>query len=680
MRPSTYHGLAAVLQILLWSTHIILGAGFRSITPGFGIRSPFTPLLPLWAATTGTTTEYSAATLARIEGLDAVEERHKLSEKLKISKEKLQNALQNQLATMADPTTEKAEYVAWLLSSYTDSTIPKHRVVHNADKTKMKIKKKSKPSSYPLPSISSTGTVSTFSTNIRFSDLDYLHPQTKRAIDQVLGLDVLTEIQAKTFQTALSGQDLLGRARTGSGKTMAFLMIATQSVLQLPPQKSGISILILSPTRELASQIASQAEQLMTFHPDFSVQVMFGGNNKNADTQRLNRRTPSMLVATPGRLLDHLQSTRLNDGRPFGNLLSTTSVLVLDETDRLLDMGFRREIQKIVKFLPSNQHRQTLLFSATIPKELKAIMAQTMKPDFVEVDCIQDGEPTVAKIKQSYVVVPQERLASSVVEIVTDTVRQDPKAKIVVFFPTARLVNFYAEAFNCGNILPVMELHSKKSQSYRNRVSNEFRNANTGILFTSDVSARGVDYPNVSHVLQFGIPDTREQYIHRLGRTGRADADGQGCLVLADFEATFLKELKGVDITIHKELQELIRNPATLDSQALLKEIRRQVRGGHAVLSKAAMGAYQASLGYYLGQMKRIDMKQKEDLVEFAHDFALQLGLYEPPPLTSQMVGKMGLKGVKGLSVVAKSPKPNNKIRNGRSNKAREDSGIEEQF
>lgn len=301
--------------------------------------------------------------------------------------------------------------------------------------------------------------------------------------------------------------------RTGTGKTVAFLLPAIERILQLglgdadagPPK---VGILVVSPTRELATQIGDQAEKLVAFHPGMSVQVMFGGTNTGQDIKKLSSKMPTILVATPGRLLDHMQTTKIQNrrmqrGLSFGkDVMSQTPIVVLDETDRLLDMGFRKEISKILGYLPHSSERQTLLFSATIPPDLKTIMAENMNRNYIEVDCIKDGDAathTNEQVEQSHVIIPTSsgRDVSSVIEVVRLAVERydqpDCPAKVVVFFPTARLVNFYAEVFNEGRILdvPVLEIHSKKSQPYRTKVSEKFRNMKRGVLFTSDVSARG---------------------------------------------------------------------------------------------------------------------------------------------------------------------------------------------
>jgi len=506
-----------------------------------------------------------------------------------------------------------------------------------------------------------------------------------------MGLTYMTEIQSKTFEAASGGNDVLGRARTGTGKTVAFLLPAIERLVRdgTIDDPTKVGMLVVSPTRELASQIGEQAKQLLKHHQGTSVQVMFGGTNVKTDVNRLSGRhgLPTVLVATPGRLLDHLKSTKIKNGNnllSFGkHIMSETNLVVLDETDRLLDMGFRREIDKILAYMPSSQRRQTLLFSATMPPDLKVVMRQNMKPDYVEVDCVQDGDAashTNDRVTQSHIIIPSSEtdVVSSVVETIRyavethvnyedDSSRFTVPPKIVVFFPTARLVQFYAEIFEQvtkGVLLtdktgdgepikiPSWELHSKKSQGYRNRVSDEFRKATVGVLFTSDVSARGVDYPNVSHVIQIGMPENREQYIHRLGRTGRAGSKGKGWLVLQDWESSFLSELKGVDIPENEGLvSRVIEEEISEESQVMVSEVQRRVRGGDGVLSKSGSAAYAAFLGYYKGQMKRMRMSQAEILVGIANDFALSSGFAEPPQLQKSTVGKMGLKGVAGLNI-----------------------------
>ena len=206
---------------------------------------------------------------------------------------------------------------------------------------------------------------------------------------------------------------VLGRARTGTGKTVAFLVPALQnsaaksnSSQHERHESRGIDVLAISPTRELASQISEQGEQLLSFSPKRSVQVMFGGTKKPRDINQLERNCPSLLVATPGRLLDHLQTTRLRNGS-FKDLVSNVQVLILDEADQLLEMGFRNDIMEILSYLPAQ--KQTLLFSATIPPGLTGVMEKTMRTGSVTVDCIHDDDGathSVDQVPQSHVLLP----------------------------------------------------------------------------------------------------------------------------------------------------------------------------------------------------------------------------------------------------------------------------------
>jgi superfamily II DNA/RNA helicase len=427
-------------------------------------------------------------------GRNKEQELQRLAQTMKVSIPELKEALTKQRAKV-EAGSEKAVYIDWMLNGA--GAAPK--------------------SAAPAQNKNATVSDPNLLTKTTFADCPGLHPNSKRALTETMGLSSMTEIQEKTFQAGAAGKDVLGRARTGTGKTLAFLMPAVERVLSAgSPYKMGqnVGVLIVSPTRELASQIGQQAEQLLSQHKGLSVQVIFGGTNIKSDQTKLSKKLPTILVATPGRLLDHLQSTEVKVGgqgsRKFSAIMAETGILVLDETDRLLDMGFRIEISKVLKYLPSCQKRQTLLFSATIPPELKAIMAENMKKDYVEVDCINDkdaGSSTAQKVKQSHVILPSagmDQYTQSVVSVVMHALDQkdEDNHKIVVFFTTARMVAFFSAIFNDGLNVPVIELHSKKSQSYRNKASDTFRNANKGVLFTSDVSARGVDYPDVTQVIQ----------------------------------------------------------------------------------------------------------------------------------------------------------------------------------
>ena len=596
-----------------------------------------------------------AQSKSRTDGKNRGEELLRLAQQMKVSVPKLKETLALHRAKL-ETGSEKAEFIDWVLEPAAPTPIVKPRPMSSKSVAKPKPLASAEEQARQAEALQDMDP--SVSTNVKFADRTDLHPASKRAILEVLGLQTMTEIQAKTFAAASSGTDVLGRARTGTGKTLAFLIPAVEQVLQSPTYQPGhnIGCLVISPTRELATQIADQAEKLLTFHSGLTVQVMYGGTKKPRDVSILTNRLPTILVATPGRLLDHLQETKIK-GRRFGkDIMAETPIVVLDETDRLLDMGFRNEIRKIFAYMARPEKRQTLLFSATIPKELKSVMAETMRPDYVEVDCIQDGDGashTNDRVTQSHVILPNnERYMSSVLEIVFQGMREDPEQhKIVVFFSTARMVAFFAEYFNQGLKIPVFEIHSKKSQSYRNNASEKFRNTARGVLFTSDVSARGVDYPDVTKVIQFGIPDSKETYIHRLGRTGRAGKAGQGLLVLSPFESLFLSELKGLDVPRDDAIMEILNQPVDPETSEMMEAVSNRIRRGDEKLNASAQGAYQAFLGFYLSQLRRMSVNSKPELVRIANNFSRTTGLEEIPKIPKRTAGKMGVVGVPGIVI-----------------------------
>lgn len=585
------------------------------------------------------------------------DELQKLANSLGISPTKVNELLLGQRQKLTTGT-EKATYIDWLLDNNDNKVLSNNNKKKTNKKADEKIAVKSPEA---VKKTSRDIKDSSLLSDVEFAKRNDLHPATKRALTETLGLTSMTEIQAKTYAAALSGKDVLGRARTGTGKTIAFLLPAIERMLRSSEYEidTNVGILVISPTRELASQIGDEAEKLLTFHKDMTVQVVFGGTKTARDITRMKARIPTVLVATPGRLKDLLQTASVR-GKKLSKIMQSLPILVLDETDQLLDQGFRREIQQIINYLGSSGKRQTLLFSATVPPALKDIMRQTMQDDYIEVDCIKDGDgkggestQTHVHVEQSYAIISSmSQYVPSIIRIVKEaTMDGSGNNKVIVFFPTARMVGFFSDLFNEVVKVPVMELHSKKSQGYRNRVSAQFREADSGILFTSDVSARGVDYPGVTHVVQIGMPSSREQYIHRLGRTGRAGAEGKGWLILGPFESLFLEELKKINVPKNLNLIELLNKSALDETDEVMLQLMKRVQGGDQVLNKSGEGAYQAFLGYYLSNMKRIRMKRKETLVGIANEFSASMGFSRVPLLAKNMVNKMGLGGVSGLAI-----------------------------
>ena len=352
---------------------------------------------------------------------------------------------------------------------------------------------------------------STILSSTRFNEIEKLSPILLRAIHE-MGLEQMTEIQAQTWSHILGGASCVGKAKTGTGKTLSFLLPSIQRLLDtrtfLPGRNVGI--LIIAPTRELVQQIGDEAERLVKYFPKtWTVQSMYGGTHMRRDSNMWAKQKPAILVSTTGRLLDHIRETRVK-GRKFGDaILSDISIVVFDETDRLVE-GFWKDTKTISSQLPRPEKRQTLLFSATLPKRAEKSFEQYLPDDFVKIDCVGNvasGERANSQVKQCFLqLADMDDYVCTLVSLLRSAMTENPEQfKLVVFFPTAKLARFFAEYLSAVmEISPVWEIHSRMSQSSRSRVSSSFRSATSGILLTSDVTARGMDYPDVTCVIQVG--------------------------------------------------------------------------------------------------------------------------------------------------------------------------------
>ncbi|KAK3276178.1 hypothetical protein CYMTET_15734 [Cymbomonas tetramitiformis] len=322
---------------------------------------------------------------------------------------------------------------------------------------------------------------------------------THKAIREIFEYQRMSPVQHETVAPLLKGHDLLAKAKTGTGKTLAFLIPTIEKLCSAGrPHPLAIRAVVLSPSRELAMQIADEAEKLLTFHK-LNVVVLVGGVKITRDYKSLEK-PADIVVATPGRLQDHLQNTP-----GFRERLSSVETLVLDEGDQLLDQGFRAEIDRIIQQLPKN--RQSLCFSATVPDSLGAVLSVALRPDFKTINCVgEEDTDTHARIDQAYAIVDMSQHTLGLYSIIKKEMSENPTDyKVICFLPTARQTQFFAEALNFAGV-KALEIHSRKSQSNRTRVSDEFRAASCGVLLSSDVSARGVDYPDVSMVIQAPSP------------------------------------------------------------------------------------------------------------------------------------------------------------------------------
>lgn len=311
-------------------------------------------------------------------------------------------------------------------------------------------------------------------------------------------------------------------------------------------------------------------------------------------------------------------------------------------------MGFRPDIERILRLLePSSKSRQTLLFSATLPKSVSEIASIAMRKDYNFVDTVgEEAEQTHMHVQQQLMITPQESQVLALFSILDREIANTKDSKIIVFFTTARLTGFMAELFNTVKNrtgYDVLEIHSRKSQKQRERASEEFRRRTNAIMFSSDVTARGMDFPNISAVIQVGLTD-RSQYIHRLGRTARAGKSGKGCLLLSDYERDYMVKKELSDMPL-----ELIPVPQSEKAALAASESINNV-GKKRDLRVSAEQAYRAWLGYYNSHLKKVKW-DKRTLVNQANMWSKQVGIPEQPGLQKKTIGKMGLKGVPGLRI-----------------------------
>jgi ATP-dependent RNA helicase MSS116 len=479
----------------------------------------------------------------------------------------------------------------------------------------------------------------------RFADLhgnNVLDPTILTTLTNDLGFDHMMPVQAATLEYLLQGKDCLAQAKTGTGKTLAFLLPAIATILK--NRSPRLSALILCPTRELALQIAAEATKVLQRSPQCKVATSIGGTNKNTEARNILRGC-NILVATPGRFLDHLSDENVQA------TLRSLQTLVLDEADRMLDMGFLPDIKRILTYLPKLP-RQSMLFSATIDDQVKNVAHLFLNKDYEFISTIPVGEANTHERVDQYLVLTPNMIdhAPAMVSVVEAECATTKEFKAIIFAPTAAHADFYAEVLASFRTLPTVSvLHSRMTQSKRTRTTQDFRQATSAICVATDVIARGMDFPGVSHVFQVGLPPDKESYIHRLGRTARAGAEGRGILVLSEAEKSFLYQLKGIRIQDYPSaLQYRIEDiePALADLQTKQK-------------------VYQAWLGYYKTYLKVLKWSSA-DLVREANRFALDgLDCPEVPALEKSTIGKMGLKGVPGLVVKPNTPGSNAPHRRG---------------
>ncbi|KAK4274935.1 hypothetical protein QN277_018092 [Acacia crassicarpa] len=336
-----------------------------------------------------------------------------------------------------------------------------------------------------------------------------------------------TSIQAQAMPIALSGRDLLGCAETGSGKTAAFTIPMIEHCLAQPPIRRGDGplALVLAPTRELAQQIEKEVKAFSRSLESFKTAIVVGGTNIEKQRSEL-RAGVDIVVATPGRFIDHLQQGNTS--------LSRISFVVLDEADRMLDMGFEPQIREVMRNLP--EKHQTLLFSATMPEEIEALAKEYLASP-VQVKVGKVSSPT-ANVCQNLVKVSENEKIDRLLDMLVEEASQAEKFSrpfplTIVFVERKTRCDEIAEALVAQG-LSAVSLHGGRSQNEREAALHDFRSGSTNILVATDVASRGLDVTGVSHVINLDLPKTMEDYVHRIGRTGRAGSTGQSTSFYTD--------------------------------------------------------------------------------------------------------------------------------------------------
>ncbi|KAM6486452.1 P-loop containing nucleoside triphosphate hydrolase protein [Trichoderma sp. SZMC 28011] len=487
--------------------------------------------------------------------------------------------------------------------------------------------------------------LSTLADSQKFEDLK-LSEKTMKAI-QEMGFTKMTSIQRSAIPPLLAGKDVLGAAKTGSGKTLAFLIPAIEilSSLRFKP-RNGTGVIVVSPTRELALQIFGVARELMKHHSQ-TYGIVIGGANRRAEVEKLTKGV-NLLIATPGRLLDHLLNTQF----VFKNLKS----LIIDEADRILEVGFEDEMRQIVKVL-SNEDRQTMLFSATQTTKVEDLARISLRPGplYINVD-EEQKHSTVDGLEQGYVLCEGDERFLLLFSFLRKM--QAKKKKVIVFFSSCASVKYYAELLNYIDC-PVLDLHGKQKQQKRTNTFFEFSNAPHGILICTDVAARGLDIPAVDFIVQFDPPDNTRDYIHRVGRTARGtDAKGRSLLFLQPNEVGFLSYLKAARVPV---VEFEFPRKKIINVQSQLEKLI----GKNYYLQQSAKDAFKSYLHAYASHsLRSVYDVQKLDLAKIAKSF----GFPTPPRVDITLGASMGRDKVQARRSYGSQPKQVGKYKRDKRN------------
>ena len=443
-----------------------------------------------------------------------------------------------------------------------------------------------------------------------FSDTKFssfpLNPKLKERLNS-LGYITATKIQSESIPQALESKDVIGQAKTGSGKSLAFLIPAVQLILTSKIEE-GILVLIITPTRELAIQLYDLTKDILIDNGNLCTLVIGGGNRKK-ESEKLSSSNMRIVIATPGRLLDHMENTKKFN---YSNL----KMLIIDEADKILKIGFEEEITQIIKKIP--KERQTLLFSATITPKVEDLITLSIK-NYENIRIKESNDdPTVSSLEQGYIKITADKKFLFLFTFI----KKNPNKKIIIFFSTCKEVEFFSSLLNYVDC-EVLSLTGDYKQQKRSSTFLEFCSLEKGILLCTDVAQRGLDIPDIDWVIQYDPPHDQEEYLHRVGRTARgAFKGGKALIMILPNEIGFIRLLKVYKIKIEE---------FDFDDGKLAKvqeQLEKLVNRKDKYLFNLAVDAYRAYIHAYNAQVnKEIFNLEKLDLMMLCKSF----GLVSPP-------------------------------------------------
>lgn len=420
---------------------------------------------------------------------------------------------------------------------------------------------------------------SSFASATKFSDMS-ICADTLKAISDIFDYTTMSKAQSQFLPIMLQNDspDVFVKATTGSGKTLGFLIPIVEMIHANKGWK-GVHSIILSPTRDLALQTLTEAKKVITYHKEITAGAVIGGTSMSKDVSMLEKAPPQILVATPGRLKELLSNNKIRDA------FSNVTVVVMDEADRLLEFGFVHAITQIINAFPKD-HR-TMLVTATVPKEVIAVAEKFMRKGYQFVDTVGEENVDQSQIDQYYRLANPRCLHVAMQrEIKIRTTK--PDYKVLFFFPSKSLVDFYADVFLKEFNIEVLKLHGDLPQNKRTRNSETFRKSTNIIMFATDAAGRGMDFPGVTCVLQLGVVDAT-RYKQRIGRTGRGGHKGESVIILGTDETKLLKTLES-----HFKLNPVTKTPTQSQSMCTALKYMNDKQLRRTFMS--VLGAYKSDI------------------------------------------------------------------------------------